>query len=156
MTPKILIIKNTNKMAFNMEKLAKMAKLRSKTAIESAQYRKENREWLRMSQEIALSLHYYLRNNNIKQKELANKMDVSPVYINKLLKGTENLTLETICKIQKVLDIRLIEIVKPYITKQIVKLPIQKQFSPNAVSCMMSYKVQTTKDKFAPIVDNVA
>ena len=37
-------------------------------------------------------------------------MDVSPQYINKVVKGNENLTLETISKIESVLGITLIEI----------------------------------------------
>jgi hypothetical protein len=36
-------------------------------------------------------------------------MGCSPQYVNKLLKGSENLTLETICKMEKVLQIKLIE-----------------------------------------------
>ena len=56
------------------------------------------------------------------QKELAEKMEVSPVYIGRLLKGGENLTLETICKLQKVLGQDLISIAKPYVTTQIISL----------------------------------
>ena len=79
-------------MAFDMKKLAEIAKPRNEIAKEKARFRKENRAWLRMSQEIAMCLHYYLRNNGMTQKEMADKMGVSPVYVNKLLKGGENLT----------------------------------------------------------------
>lgn len=48
-------------MAFDTEKLANIAKPQSEKEKEQARYRKENRDWLRMSQEIALCLHYYLR-----------------------------------------------------------------------------------------------
>ena len=44
------------------------------------------------------------------QRKLAEKMGVSPQYINKVVKGKENLTLETIAKIEDVLGITLIEV----------------------------------------------
>ncbi|PLX14061.1 MAG: hypothetical protein C0594_00540 [Marinilabiliales bacterium] len=44
------------------------------------------------------------------QRRLAEEMGVSPQYINKVVKGKENLTLETISKIESVLGITLIEI----------------------------------------------
>lgn len=101
-------------MAFNLEKLAEIAVPRSESAREKARIRKENREWLRMSQEIALSLIYILRTGSMTQAELAKRMGVSPVYVSKLLKGGENLTLETIAKIEKALDTKLIRIAQPY------------------------------------------
>lgn len=103
-------------MTFNTEKLSSVAKPRSKEATEQARFRKENREWLRMSQEIALCLHYYLRNTGMTQKELADKMGVSAVYVGKLLKGGENMTLETICKIQRVINENIVTVAKPYIS----------------------------------------
>ena len=63
-------------MAFDLNKLAEVAKPRNEAAKERARSRKENRDWLRMSQDIALSLHYYLRTSNMTQKELAEKMEV--------------------------------------------------------------------------------
>ena len=90
-------------MAFDLNKLAEVAKPRSEAAIERARLRRQNRDWIRMSQDIALCLHYYLRNSGMTQKELADKMGVSAVYVGKLLKGSKNLTLETICKIQGVI-----------------------------------------------------
>ena len=61
-------------MTFNLEKLASLAKPQSEKEKEQARYRKENRDWLRMSQEIALCLHYYLRKAGLTQKELADTM----------------------------------------------------------------------------------
>ncbi len=40
--------------------------------------------------------------------DLAKAMDVSPSYIGKLLRGNENLTLETICKLEKITGRKLI------------------------------------------------
>ena len=82
--------------------IQKVIEPRSEKAIERARLRKENREWLSLSQEIALAIHYYIRKAGLTQKELAEDLNVSPAYVAKLLKGGENLTLETICKIQHV------------------------------------------------------
>jgi len=53
------------------------------------------------------------------QKKLAKLMGVSPQYINKVVKGKENLTLETITKIEQVLGITLIE-VPSFNTSQVI------------------------------------
>ncbi len=102
-------------MTFNLVKLASLAETRSDDAKIKAQFRRENRDWIRMSQDIALNLHYYMRKEQLTQRELAKKLGVSAVYINKLLKGSENLTLETISKIQKALGQQIITIEKPYL-----------------------------------------
>ena len=44
-------------MSINLDRLEHVAKPCSKEAIATARFRRENREWLKMSQEIALSLH---------------------------------------------------------------------------------------------------
>lgn len=46
-------------MSINLDRLEHVAKPCSKEAIATARFRRENREWLKMSQEIALSLHYH-------------------------------------------------------------------------------------------------
>jgi hypothetical protein len=72
-------------MAFDLNKLSQMAKSRSDEAKQKATDRKHNREWLRISQDIALALHYYLRTMKITQKELANRMQVTPTILGFLL-----------------------------------------------------------------------
>ncbi len=79
-------------------------------------WRIDNRPWLRRSQTIAISVLSTLRNNRAEgkqpgtQKELAEIMEVSPQQINKIAKGQENLTLETISRLEKALGILLIEV----------------------------------------------
>jgi len=43
------------------------------------------------------------------QKKLPEEMGVTPQYINKVVKGKENLTLETVSKFEEILGIRLLE-----------------------------------------------
>ena len=136
-------------MAFNTEKLASMAKPQSEKEKEQARYRKENRDWLRMSQEIALCLHYYLRKAGLTQKELADKMGVSAVYVGKLLKGGENLTLETICKIQNVICENIVTIAKPYVSTTVISFPARSRFSPDAITSER-YSDNLSQDTYVP------
>ncbi|WP_353720467.1 helix-turn-helix transcriptional regulator [Dyadobacter sp. 676] len=77
--------------------------------IKEATFRQENRYWLDVSGEIALAVLRNLRKTGKTQKDLAELMGCSPQYVSKILKGSENLTLETICKMEQVLQIKLIE-----------------------------------------------
>ena len=101
-------------MGENLDKLRKKAQPRSEEAKGRARWRRENREWLRMSQSIALQVLDYLHNAGLTQKELAERMGVSPAYIAKLVKGSENLSLETICKLHDALGIKLVYVAEPY------------------------------------------
>lgn len=121
-------------MAFDLNKLAEVAKPRSEAAIERAVLRRQNRDWIRMSQDIALCLHYYLRNSGMTQKELADKMGVSAVYVGKLLKGGENLTLETICKIQEVIGEKLVAVLKPYVNTVTIRFYDSTKFAESVKS----------------------
>lgn len=142
-------------MAFDLNKLAEVAKPRSEAAIERARLRRQNRDWIRMSQDIALCLHYYLRNSGMTQKELADKMGVSAVYVGKLLKGSENLTLETICKIQGVIGDKLVTVLKPYVNTMTISLSDFSKFS-ESVKSEKYYAQQMTHDDYVSTTGIVA
>jgi plasmid maintenance system antidote protein VapI len=67
-----------------------------------------NRQWLRVSQGIAFDILEKLDDLGWTQKDLAEKMGVSPPYINKIVKGCENFTLESLLKLQEILDIPIL------------------------------------------------
>ena len=73
------------------------------TWLKQAEYYEKNKDWMDNSAFIAIKILRHLRVNNITRKDLAEKLNVSPQYMNKIVKGKENLSLETICKIEKVL-----------------------------------------------------
>ncbi|MGE6218935.1 helix-turn-helix transcriptional regulator [Nubsella zeaxanthinifaciens] len=79
---------------------------------QDADFRQENRSWLKKSQAIAIKINKALTDKSMSQKELAEKMGVSPQQVNKIVKGRENLTLETIGKLEMALGISLIEVAK--------------------------------------------
>ncbi|WP_026629898.1 helix-turn-helix transcriptional regulator [Dyadobacter alkalitolerans] len=79
------------------------------TWLPEARARQENHAWLRISFAIGVSVLSALRERKTTQKDLAESLKCSPQYVNKIVKGSENLTLETICKLEKALSIKLIE-----------------------------------------------
>lgn len=101
-------------MSFNRAKLEKIANPRPSNAVFEENYRMRNREWLHMSKTIALSIRYYLREGGLTQKSLAEKLNVSPAQISKILKGSENLTLETISALQEAIGHTLVYVKSPY------------------------------------------
>jgi len=55
----------------------------------------------------------------MQQKELAEAMDVSPQQVSKIVKGKQNLTLQTVSKLEQVLGISLFEIPRPSFTTKV-------------------------------------
>lgn len=78
--------------------------------IDKVQYRSENKEWLRLSSDIALKILQALKKEKLSQKELANRMGVTPQQVSKIVKGGENLSLQTIAKIEKALGVKILSI----------------------------------------------
>lgn len=131
-------------MAFNLDKLQAIAKPRSEESIRKEEYWKANKEWLERSKEIALSVHFYLKAQGLTQVALAEKLGVSAPYVAKIMKGTENLTLETICKLERVLGEPLVTVAKPY---QVQVIPFQYvrtefEFTKAETSAKISYETR--------------
>lgn len=91
------------------EKLAQIATEEAPGFLEKLKFRVENRAWLRKSMAIALKALTAMKAQGITQKELAERMKVSPQQVNKILQGHENLTLETITKLETALGITILE-----------------------------------------------
>lgn len=89
----------------NLEKLNKIISDKKSTWLEDAKWREENEAWLSRSFNIALRVLNTLRSKRMTQKELADKMKVTPQFINKVVKGQENLSMETIAKLEAALEI---------------------------------------------------
>lgn len=76
---------------------------------EEAEWRKANWGWLRYSQYIAIRMMSRMDELHITQAALAETMGCSQQYISKILKGQENLSLESIWKIESALEIDLVK-----------------------------------------------
>lgn len=92
-----------------LERLNRESK-KDDTWLKEALWRQANEAWLDRSFAIAISVLTTLRSQNRTQKELAEEMGVTPQFVNKIVKGSENMTLETISKLEKALNIQLIDI----------------------------------------------
>ena len=76
---------------------------------ENAEWRMANKEWLRYSQHIAMMMLDKMEELGLTQKSVAERMGCSQQYISRVLKGTENLSIETISKIEGALGIGILE-----------------------------------------------
>lgn len=108
------------------EKLAKNLIARSAEDIAAENWRSENHHWLAKSGEIAFNVLEALDAYGWSQKQLAEKLGVSPQQVNKIIQGHENLTLSTISKLEQVLGISLIEIVRENLSSEAMKLAEEK------------------------------
>jgi len=91
------------------KKLKKLSKGKRSSYLKDAEYRIKNRKWLTYSSNIARRILAALADQeNFNQKKLASTIKVSPQYICKVVKGKENLSLETIAKLSDALNVELI------------------------------------------------
>ena len=75
---------------------------------QQAQWHVDNWAWIKHSAQIAMKVKGRLNALGLTQKELAERLGCSQQYISLILKGKENLTLETIAKLETVLDFELL------------------------------------------------
>ena len=75
---------------------------------EKAEWRLQNKSWLRHSQHIAMLMLDKMDEMHLTQKQLAELMGCSQQYLSKILKGHENLSLETMTKIEDCLNISIL------------------------------------------------
>lgn len=118
----------------NKENFRKLISNEKSGWLEKAKQRKENKAWINRSSKIAVRILRAIREqkpvNGMTQAKLAEEMGVSAQYINKVVKGQENLTLETIAKIEHVLGIVLIEI----LVSTSVNLPLEMPESRESIN----------------------
>ena len=85
---------------------------RDNTWREQTNFRQANKRWLKKSAKVAIKVNRALRAQGMSQKNLAEKIGVSAQQVSKVLKGRENLTLETIGKLELALGLELISILR--------------------------------------------
>ncbi len=95
-------------MKFNADRLRQIARPMTESERHEIEYRDENRGWLALSADFALSLRQILRTEKITQTELATRMGVSCAQVTKILSGKENLGLQTIAKVERAIGRKII------------------------------------------------
>ncbi len=74
-----------------------------------AREQQKNKSWIRLSKYIAVITLSKMEELGLNQTQFAKLMGCSQQYISKILKGNENLSLETISKIEECLNISFFE-----------------------------------------------
>ena len=75
---------------------------------DNAQWRRDNEYWLKYSRIITLQIMRAMDEQSVTQVELAKRMGCTQQYVSNLLKGSSNMTLETIARLENALNIDLI------------------------------------------------
>lgn len=75
---------------------------------EEAEWRRDNWSWLRHSQRIAAKVLLQMKQMGLTQRALAERMNCTQQYVSKILKGKENMSLDTLSKLEVALGINLI------------------------------------------------
>ncbi|RTY97390.1 helix-turn-helix domain-containing protein [Flavobacterium sp. RSP49] len=92
----------------NKEKFITLVSPETTNTVAKNRDRIKNRAMLRESQNIALKVLDKLEEIRWSQRKLAKEMGVTPQQITKIVKGQENLTLETQTKLQSILKIPIL------------------------------------------------
>ena len=75
---------------------------------EEAQWRRDNAYWLKYARFITLQVLQAMDKQSVTQIQLAERMGCTQQYVSNLLKGSSNMTLETIAKLEQALNIDII------------------------------------------------
>ena len=65
--------------------------------------------WLQYSRKIAIKVALAMKRENISRQELAAKINCSIQYVEKLLKGEINLSLDEICELENALNVSILQ-----------------------------------------------
>ena len=76
--------------------------------LQEAEWRRENRAWLRHSQHIAVRVLLFMKEEQLTQNAMAERLGCTQQYVSKILKGKENMSLETLTKLEQAMGVQLI------------------------------------------------
>ena len=83
---------------------------------EDVQWRRDNEYWLKYARYITLLVVRAMEEQSVTQLELAKRMGCTQQYVSNLLKGSSNMTLETIARLENALSIDLIKSALTYVS----------------------------------------
>ena len=128
----------------NKEKFLALVSKEETQTIEKAKTRLAKKNYTKLSNLIAFEILERLDELSWSQRKLAEEMDVSPQQVNKWVKGNENFTIATLCRLGEVLGVELIQIPSrsEINIKAAVKLP----------SSTFEYKIPAITPRITPII----
>lgn len=131
------------------EKLDKIISDEKSNWEEKAKWRKANKNWLLKSAAISLKISNLLKERNMTQLELAQKLGSSAQHVSKIIRGQENLTLETISKIELCLGVELISVPEYSISIEVAISDISSKTNSSTQSGFSSAKsFQVQEDQY--------
>jgi ribosome-binding protein aMBF1 (putative translation factor) len=95
-------------METNKERFLKLVSPEKCDTVKRMKERVKNRAMYKASQRIALKVLMKLEELDMSKEELAKEMKVSIKIVNGIVTGQQNLSLKTIVKLEKVLNIKLL------------------------------------------------
>jgi transcriptional regulator with XRE-family HTH domain len=125
----------------NLKNFLKLVSDEQPLVHERMKFMDDNEEWLNKALKIVLKVLSVMRERKITQKDLAELLQVTPQRINTILRGDENLTLETIVKLEKALQMEIIEVVQTKV--------VEVSLLPQGNKMIVIRTTRTTKNKTA-------
>lgn len=125
----------------NSSNLDKLVSKETSQWKEHAETRMKERDWKKNSRAVAIAVLSQLKAKNLSQTDLANAMGVSRQQVSKIVKGQENLTFETVSKLEKALDITIMKISNKLSEENAtqIRLPLFKVEPQLAISQPVSF-----------------
>jgi predicted XRE-type DNA-binding protein len=74
---------------------------------EQAEWRRANKTWLRRSQIVAMRILDKMQEQNWTQAKVAKLLGCTQQYVSRIVKGSENLSLEMLCRIEDALGVEV-------------------------------------------------
>lgn len=91
----------------NIDILNNLSKDNKSDWLEKAQWRKDNKNWLSLSANIAINVLSQMDKLGKSKNELANELNISVEKLNEMLSGEYNFDIKTISLLEKILDVDL-------------------------------------------------
>lgn len=96
------------------EKLEKiLGGVKKSNWLEEAKVRQANKAGMKTNQMVALYILRTLRKQKLTQRDLADRLGVTAQQVNKWVKGSENISIANVERIQKALGVRIMELREP-------------------------------------------
>ena len=111
---------------------------------EDAQWRKDNEYWLKYARYITLQVLRAMEEQSITQVELAKRMGCTQQYVSNLLKGSSNMTLETIARLENALSIDLIKSALTYVSGYSSSVPSRPQYLSDSAGEKLDPNIKTS------------
>ncbi|MBO7553803.1 MAG: helix-turn-helix transcriptional regulator [Bacteroidaceae bacterium] len=70
-----------------------------------AQWRRENASWLKRSRSVAMAIIDYMQDNGLSRNDVAEKLQVTPQYVSKILSGKVNFSFKSVAEIEERLGV---------------------------------------------------